>query len=288
MRDKALQFARLVAIGISMCVGNLPFTALANGEFTELFNGTDLTGWDRWLGAPIVPRIPIKLWGDWPEQIGLNRDEDGVFSVVTEDGGPALRISGETWGALISRHDYANYHLQLQYKWGDQRFVPRTEKPRNSGLLYHSTGDYGVFWSYWMRSVEFEIMEGRTGDFTSVDSVVGEIRTRWDWSAPYPWQRYASGGEPTTVGGMVFRVFAVADRELPLGQWNTLDLFVLDDRAIHQVNGYTVMEIEKLRHEVDDKSVPLVRGRIQLQSEGAEVYFRHLRLRPIDTLLVAP
>jgi len=256
----------------------------AQEEFVELFNSHDLSGWDTWLGAPEVPRLPIKLWGEWPPQIGLNQDDADVFSVVVEDGEPAIRISGQTWGALISSEDYGDYHLQLQYKWGDIRYAPRADKPRNSGLLYHSTGGYGAFWTYWMRSVEFEIMEGSTGDFTSVDAIAGEIPTQWDWSLSYPWQRYDPQGESTTVGGMVFRVIGTVDAESPHGQWNTLDLYAFGDRAIHRVNGQTVLRIENLRHEVEDQTIPLNRGRIQLQSEGAEVYFRHFSLRPIDAL----
>jgi len=127
-------------------------------------------------------------------------------------------------------------------------------------------------------------MEGRTGDFTSVDGVAGEIRTVWDWSLPYPWQRYEPGSEPTTVGGLVFRVIGATDAESTHGQWNTLDLYAFGDRAIHRLNGQTVLRIENLRHQVEDQTVPLNRGRIQLQSEGAEVYFRRLRLRSIDAL----
>lgn len=249
-------------------------------EATALFNGQDLAGWNTWLGAPEVPAIPIKLWGDWPPQVGLNVDPEGVYSVVTEDGAPAIRISGETWGALVTEQAFENYHLQLQYKWGESRFAPRAEKPRNTGLLYHSKGPYGAFWSYWMRSVEFEIMEGSTGDFTSVDGVKGLVSTIRDWQAPYPWQRYSASGEQKSVGGMVFRVSASADYEKYNNQWNTLDLFVVRDSASHYVNGHRGLVISQLR----DDSGPLTTGRIQLQSEGAEVFFRNLTIRSIDTL----
>lgn len=224
--------------------------------------------------------MPLKLWGDWPPQVGLDTDPEGVYSVVIEDGAPALRISGETWGALISKQVFTNYHLQLQYKWGDARFAPRAEKPRNTGLLYHSNGPYGAFWSYWMRSVEFEIMEGSTGDFTSVDGVRGQVKTVLDWSAPFPWQRYSATGGSTGVGGVVFRVSASADYEVYDKQWNTLDLFVLQDGASHYVNGHRVLAISELR----DDSGPLTSGRIQLQSEGAEVFFRNITVRPISAL----
>ncbi|MFT4519224.1 MAG: hypothetical protein ACI9JM_001615 [Halioglobus sp.] len=260
---------------------------IARGEdqsFTSLFNGKDLAGWNTWLGAKEVPALPLKLWGDWPPQVGLDSDPSAVFSVIEEDSAPAIRISGEIWGALISQSEFADYHLQLQYKWGDARYARRADKPRNSGLLYHSTGEYGAFWSYWMRSVEFEIMEGRTGDFTSVDNVGGKIATRWDWDASYPWQQYDETGSKTAVGGMVFRVAAASYPEFSGEQWNTLDLYVLDDRAVHRVNGQTVLRIEGLLDQSSDENITLAGGRLQLQSEGAEVYFRNIRIRSITSL----
>jgi len=255
-----------------------------NNDFTSLFNGQDLSGWHTWLGAAEVPRLPIKLWWDWPPQVGLNVDPQQVFSVVQEDGAPAIRISGETWGALISEQQYSDYAVSLQYKWGEARYAPRAEKPRNTGLLYHSIGSYGAFWSYWMRSAEFEIMEGSTGDFTSVDGVGGDVNVRRDWDAPFPWKRYSADGEKTAVGGMTFRVSASVDAEKPSGQWNTLTLYVLGDQAQHYVNGQLAFAVSNLRDESEGEPVALTKGQLQLQSEGAEVFFRDIRIRSIDTL----
>jgi hypothetical protein len=251
-------------------------------EARSLFNGRDLSGWNSWLGIPEVPAIPFDLRGNWPSAIGINQDPAGVFSVVTEDGAPAIRISGEIWGALVSEHAYSDYHLRLQYKWGPGRYAPRAEKPPNSGLLYHSIGEHGAFWSYWMRSAEFEIMQGSTGDFSSVDSVAADINTVWDWSAPIPWQRYQASGSATSVSGAVFRVSASADHERPVGEWNTLDLYTQGDTAIHLVNGIKVLQADNLRHPLESQSQPLTSGRLQLQSEGAEIYFRDIEFRPLS------
>src|SRR5687768_10365704 len=61
----------------------------------SLFNGKDLSlsGWDTWLGKPYKGT----------ETIGLNKDPQGVYSVVEVDGKPAVRISGEVWGAITSK-----------------------------------------------------------------------------------------------------------------------------------------------------------------------------------------
>ena len=146
---------------------------------------------------------------------GRGEDPNGVYTVVEEDGEPAIRISGEIWGALVTRNEFEDYHLRLEYKWGEDRHGLRADAPRNTGVLYHSVGPDGAFWSYWMRSAEFEVMEGRTGDFTSVDGIEATIPTKWG-----------------------------------------------------------------LRHQVDGHETPLTRGSIQLQSEGAEVFFRRLELLP--------
>ena len=138
-----------------------------------------------------------------------------------------------------------------------------------------------------MRSVEFEIMEGRTGDLTSVDGIEATTNSAWDRPAGYPWLRYApseEGGE-TSVGGLVFRIAAAGNFESPADQWTRIDVLVLGDRAVHKVNGTTVLAIEELRHEVDGEKVPLTRGALQIQSEGAEVFVRRITLRSIDSIV---
>jgi hypothetical protein len=50
------------------------------------------------------------------------------------------------------------------------------------------------------------------------------------------------------------------------------------------VNGKVVMVLTGSRHVVDGKEVPLTRGKIQLQSEGAEVFYRNIALRPITKI----
>ena len=261
--------------------------AVHGSAFRPLFNGRDLAGWDRYLGVPEVPALPFDPFGSWPAPIGRNQDPKGVYSVVEEDGEPAIRISGEIWGALISQQEFEDYELRLEYKWGDERHPPDSDAARNTGLLYHSVGPDGAFWSYWMRSGEFEIMPGRTGDFTSVDGVEGSTASMWDRSAGYPWLRYADaetvGADATAVGGLAFRIAASENREQPAGEWNQLDLIVRGGSAEHRVNGEKVFAIEDLAHDVDGERVPLIRGALQLQSEGAEVFFRRIEWRPLGS-----
>jgi hypothetical protein len=44
------------------------------------------------------------------------------------------------------------------------------------------------------------------------------------------------------------------------------------------------MVLTNSRQKVGDKEVPLVVGKIQLQSEGAEVFYRNIAARPMDAI----
>ena len=60
-----------------------------------------------------------------------------------------------------------------------------------------------------------------------------------------------------------------------------IELFAVGQTCVHVVNGKVVMILTGSRHKVDGKEVPLTRGRIQLQSEWAEVFYRKPEVRPI-------
>jgi len=46
-------------------------------------------------------------------------DPDRVFTVVDQiDGSPAIRVSGERWGGIITRQEFSDYHLVVEFRWG--------------------------------------------------------------------------------------------------------------------------------------------------------------------------
>jgi hypothetical protein len=240
----------------------------------SLFNGKDLTGWDTWLGKPHGGK----------EVIGLNKDPRGVFRVVQEDGQPAIRISGEVFGALTSRKEFGNYHLRLEFKWGKAKWPPREKQVRDSGLLYHCVGEQGAAGSNWMESLECQIEEHDCGDFWSVAGPIVEVRgERKDGKGAVI---YDPQGKNFLVPspGIPRRIIKGSDNEKPTGEWNTLELFTVGQTSVHVVNGKANMVLRKARHQVGDQVVPLTRGKIQIQSEGAEVFYRNISIRPISEI----
>jgi len=252
----------------------------AGGPATVLFNGKDLNDWDAWLGyadpALTYKRPPIA-------PIGVSAQSADIFKVVVEDGRPALYVNGKTWGSLVHKGDFQNYHLRLQYKWGKGRWAPRADQAPNNGLLYHSHGAPGAVWGTWSQAVEFEIMTGSIGMIVPVGEAISATTDAIDDPALIPPKlRFAPGGRVQTVKGGTanWNVEAYSDAEKPAGEWNTLDLYVLGDRAVHVVNGVPVLEVRDLKAD----GQPLTHGAIQLQSEGAETFFRDIVLEPITSL----
>jgi hypothetical protein len=252
----------------------------AVGPATALFNGKDLKEWDAWLGYA-DPGLTYKRPPIAP--IGATAQGGDIFKVVVEDGRPALYVNGKTWGSLVHKGDFQDYHLRLQYKWGKGQWAPRETQAPNNGLLYHSHGAPGVVWGTWSQAVEFEIMLGSTGMIVPVGEAISAATTAVDDPALIaPKLRFTPAGRAKVVKGGTadWNVEAYSDAEKPAGEWNTLDLYVVGDHAVHVVNGVPVMEVRDLKAD----GVPLTHGAIQLQSEGAETFFRDIVLEPIRAM----
>ena len=132
----------------SLVLKNIP---AATGPAVALFNGKDLDQWDAWLGYADPGQTYL---AKHDASLGVG-GKGTIFTVVNEDGEPAIHVNGPTWGSLVHRGDYANYHLRLEYKWGKARYAPRQAMLPNNGLLYHTHGKPGAVWGTWATSVEF-------------------------------------------------------------------------------------------------------------------------------------
>ena len=254
--------------------------------WTSLFTGRDLTGWETFLGKPhasVDLPGPRDAKGEHVNRVGVDTDPRAVFAVVTADGRPAIRISGEIYGALTTRAEFANYHLRFQVKWGEKRWPPRVEQPRDTGCCYHALPPHGASYGFWMRSCEFQIQEGDFGDFYSLAGVIADAEAvQQNPTDPKTEYLYKPGAPLVT--GQKKRFIKIADRERPRGEWNTLELLTVGQRSAHVVNGHTVMRLSGLRQPTPAGEVPLTRGHVQLQSEGGEVFFRDIQIRGITSL----
>ena len=248
--------------------------------------------WFRWIGVPYpglegVPEgAPI---GDGMAGVPLGVDGYAdVFTLIREGGEPVLRVSGKLYGALTSKTRYGNYHLRFQYRWGEATYPPRQpDQPRDSGVLVHLTGGLeDAHWSVFLMGLESQVSEGRTGDLLFMsnkdDRVQPEVEARTadgvQWNPKAAWRQIGGAGADP-----IFKHSGA--HEAPHGQWTTVDLYTAGDEGVSAVNGHVVMAWRRARVRLADGTVrPLVEGRVQIQSEGADVSYRRAMLTPIAAI----
>ena len=230
--------------------GGFPVDA---GGWLSLFNGTDFSGWDKYLGKP-TPNDP---------PLGLNNDPRGVFTVVTVDGEQAIQISGEVWGALVSKGEYGSFDLHAEYKWGTRTWPPLNF--HDSGIMYLTTGPYGAV--------------NAGGDALSNPPGSGAFQVSLEY------QLFLA----SDIGGLynlgpIQHILGPRNAlaELP-GVWNEVEIHVRPTSAEHFLNGTRVASATGFQLALPGEPVvPLTRGRLQLQSEGGEIYLRRIRIHPFD------
>jgi hypothetical protein len=284
-----MRFPRLLLVGVLL--GGMAIRAQSG--WTPLWNGKDLDGWTTWMQQPgpgsEVPGLKRDAEGKYTEPIGSGRDPLKVFTVVSNvDGRPAIRISGEVFGEIRSKASFKDYHLKLQFKWGEKKWAPRdkTETPRDSGLLYHVHAEPGAGGRTWARSVELQIQEHDVGDLYAVGSAIavrakaraGTKPTVYDYDPTGEWTFFSQSQ------GASGRCIKQPDNEKPTGEWNTVELIAFRDDAIHIVNGKVVMRLHGPVRIDSDLPTPVTSGPIILQSEGAEVFYRDIEWRPITAI----
>jgi Domain of Unknown Function (DUF1080) len=218
-----------------------------HGKLTPLFNGKNLSGFDTFL-----------------EKHGVNSDPDKVFQA--ENG--VLHISGAEFGGLVTKKDHKNYYLRAEFKWGEKMYPPRVGKARDSGIQYHILGPLVI----WPRMLEFQVSEGGVGDIWLIKGPSLEVNGTMYESDPAkvknPYVRIPRIGRGDLQNVTGFRQ-PENEVENPHGEWNVLELVADHDRVMQFVNGKLVNE---------GKNGNTTHGKIDFQSEGAEVYFRNMAL----------
>ena len=223
-------------------------------------------------------------------------DPDRVFTVVDQiDGAPAIRASGQHFGGIVTKNSYRDYRLVVEYRWGPATWGKRADRTRDSGILLHAQGRPGNsqkdFNGPWMRSVEFQIIEGGVGDFILVGGYTdkGELlrpimkaRTRKDRDGENVYDPNGQinvfssgrinwwGRSEDWVDKLDFR--GPSDPDSPGQGWTRLEAIVDGGNFTYFVNGKKVNE---------GFDCSLVEGKLLFQSEGAEIYFRRIDLEPL-------
>jgi hypothetical protein len=149
---------------------------------------------------------------------------------------------------ILTEREFGDYVLKLEWRWGDSA---KEKKNPNSGVFVHVVGENKI----WPKGVEAQLAADHAGDFWLVDGFRLSVdKSRQD---PKSERHY-------------FRL--KDDVEKPRGEWNQYEITCKGPSIKLVVNGHFVNE---------GTSAELTKGKILLQSEGSEIHFRNIELKPI-------
>jgi hypothetical protein len=181
-------------------------------------------------------------------QVFVNPKEKATPEPVWSVKDGVIVCKGKPLGYLITEKEYGNYVLKVQWRWAPEG----DNKDRNSGVFVHVSGPDKI----WPKGVEAQLYRDHAGDFWLVDGfklVVDEKQQ--DPNSKNHYLRMKKSGV-----------------EKSIGEWNQYEITCKDGTIKLVVNGVPQNEG---RHAESSK------GKILLQSEGAEIHFRNIELTPI-------
>lgn len=230
-----------------------------------LFNGKDLTNFYHYTRES-------KL-----------EDPNKVFTVANG----ILRISGQEWGGITTRESYRDYRLVVEWRWGSKGWNEREKKARDSGILIHGTGPDGGYNGIWLESFESQIIEGGSGDILVVSKTTPMSASCICAMEGKEMYFNSKGTAMTRSTGRIdwygrardwkdeFGFRGKQDVEKAVGKWNRQEVIAAGDRMVNLLNGKVVSGAFDLSH---------TQGKIQVQSELAEIFVRRIELLPLQTV----
>src|SRR5262245_39087333 len=166
---------------------------------------------------------------------------EDVWTVKDE----TIHCKGKPFGYIITEKEYGDYVLEVEWRW--------PAKAGNSGVLCHVTGKDKI----WPKCWEAQLFAGRAGDIWLVDGFKMDVDK--DRQDPKQARHF-------------FRMKTDKPVEKKVGEWNRYKITCKGDTVRLEINGQLVNE---------GKNAEATKGKILLQSEGAPIHFRNIKLTPL-------
>jgi hypothetical protein len=180
-----------------------------------------------------------------------NAKLDELFSVDPVE--KSIVIKGKPMGYLMTDKKYENYELTVEWRWAVSADTPRdpAKFKGNSGVLLHVSGPNKL----WPKCVEAQLLSDSAGDFWLIDG--------------YQLKVDAKRQDPRSA-----RHFIKAKEhvEKPIGEWNKYLITCRGKSISLHVNDVEMNE---------GTDAEPSKGKIAIQSEGAEIHLRNLTLAPL-------
>ncbi len=226
-----------------------PFTVSCSNTPSErapntLTRGEQSVGWILLFDGESTDNFRGFRKDDFPSQ-GWDIAADGSLH----------RTAGASGGDIITREQYGDFEFACEW---------RVAPGGNSGIIYRATEDHAYPWE---TGPEYQILD---------DAAHGD------------------GAKPKTRAGSLYDLFPCAkDVVNPAGEWNETLIVARGPHIRHYLNGVLVVDAhigspEYNAAHAQSKWTGMPdfatreRGHIALQDHGDEVWFRNIRVRPLD------
>ena len=223
---------------------------VTGGEWIQLFNGKDLTGWSP------------KFRG---QDLGVNynntfRVKDGVLQVAYDK----YDKWGESFGHLFYKDEFSHYILRAEYRFvGDQVEGGPKWALRNNGFMIHGQSAESIKKEQlFPNSIEVQLLGGAPDD-----------------KNPRPTLSICTPGTHIVMDGKLVKSHVIKSKGPTFhgDEWVSIEIEVRGSEVIrHKVGGKVVMEYSK--PQLDDGTV-LEKGSISIQAESHGTEFRKIELQ---------
>jgi hypothetical protein len=154
--------------------------------------------------------------------------------------GSILHFTGKQTGYLSTRQSFANYHLHIEWRWGEK---PAKGKSNSGIFLYTRKPD-----AIWPCGIQVQVKEGSSGDLIAMG----------DFTFP-------------DSEGITTRPKLHPSNENASGEWNSTDIYCVNDSQNCTIR---ILINDLLQNSV--KVAAQEPGPISLQSEGSAIDFRNI------------
>lgn len=220
------------------------------GEWIQLFNGRDLTGW--------TPKfVGYDLGVNYKNTFHVR---DGLLTVCYAK----YKQWHDNFGHLFYKNEFSHYRLRLEYRFiGDQLANAPGWAYRNSGVMMHgqSAATMGKYQQFPV-SIEAQLLGGRPGSKVK--------RSTLDLYTPGTY--VCQNQQADKLHHLKSEGPTIHDN-----QWVSVEIEVHGGKFVrHKIGGEVVLEYEQPR--LDD-GTPLEKGTISIQAESHPVQFRKIELQ---------
>ncbi|MDZ7331498.1 MAG: DUF1080 domain-containing protein [candidate division KSB1 bacterium] len=185
---------------------------------------------------------------------GFQRQDFPSGGWVIENGSLKTVVGGDQCD-IITKEKFKNFELEAEW---------RVAPGGNSGIFYRVTEEYPAVWQ---SAPEMQVLD---------DSL------------------HRDGLDPRTSAGALYGLIAPTNKALmPVGEYNKAKVIVQGNHVEHWLNNVKILEYELGSEELQSLIAEskfkefagfarASEGHIALQHHGEEVWYRNIRIRPID------